>query len=76
MDKTNDNSERIRKGTLFNTIGKLPPDQARLVYDLPQAERERIMALEGKAREAAIEALKTKPKPAAEPVSNTKAKEK
>jgi hypothetical protein len=50
-----------KAGALFKAIGELPPTQAPLVYAQPQAERERIMALDGAAREAAIAEL-AKPK--------------
>ena len=51
----------VKASALFNAIGELPADQAALVYAQAQAERERIMALDGAARDAAI-ALLANPK--------------
>jgi len=50
-----------KASALFKAIGELPPAQAAIVYAQTQAERERIMALEGAARDAAIAEL-AKPK--------------
>ncbi len=52
----------VKASALFKAIGELPPAQAAAVYAQSQAERERIMALDGPARDAAIADL-AKPKP-------------
>lgn len=61
---TDKQPDGLSAGRVFNAIKEqLPPDQAALVYGQPHAERERIMGLEGNARETAIAALATKQKP-------------
>jgi hypothetical protein len=56
----------LQAGRVFNAVNALPPDQAAFVHTLPFAEQERIVALDGDARAAAIaEAMKPKPAPIA-----------
>ena len=55
-----------KASALFKAIGDLPAEQAAIVYAQTQPERERIMALDGAARDAAIAELA---KPATETVA-------
>jgi hypothetical protein len=56
-------------GALYNAIRALGPEQSAIVFLQSQAERERIMGLEGKAREDAIAALKAGDKKPAPPTA-------
>ena len=62
----------IAAGQLYRKIEQLPGDQRELVFAADQATRERIMALEGTARDAAIDALKPKADVPAEPKPSKK----
>lgn len=66
--------EFISKGQLYRQIEQLPGDQRELVLGADQATREKIMALAGSARDAAIDALR--PKPEAPPPAETKSQKK
>lgn len=50
----NDEPAALAAGKLFKQMAALPPAEAAAVMAAPQTERERLMALDGAARAAAL----------------------